>query len=302
MNEMPERVKPDPIPAIHPVWEYNAEGPLVERYGAYKAAFQVPWVGVVSMAYAHYRRFFDVWWGGLSELVQSRAYVECAFALRAEVENAVRKLNPPPICTRLQQLGYSNLELGQIRDAVEFFSHGNFIQVPAVFAARLLLEGGALTGGDHVIPYNGRHAPQTDTPFILMEPHHVADGTRQVYQDIMTRLSLPFVNTDYRALARWPTYFEMAWGDLAGVTGTREYEALALDMHTSIFKAVAALPNPGGLDGAQLLDASNTDSSETDSSETGASAGEVLEVTRLFTWLLPGLVVNVAYFKAQLDA
>ena len=37
---------------------------------------------------------------------------------------------------------------------------------------------------------------------------------RAVYDDIMATLGLPFVNTDYRALARWPSYFALAWSDL----------------------------------------------------------------------------------------
>jgi len=31
-----------------------------------------------------------------------------------------------------------------------------------------------------------------------------------------------------------------------------------------------------------------------------ASEGEVLSVVRLFQWLLPGLAVNIAFFRAEL--
>jgi hypothetical protein len=51
-----------------------------------------------------------------------------------------------------------------------------------------------------------------------------------------------------------------------------------------------ALPNPGGLTADALTDAAGKD----------ASAAEVLEVVRLFQWLLPGLITNVAYFRSQL--
>jgi len=36
-----------------------------------------------------------------------------------------------------------------------------------------------------------------------MEHHHVDEPTVAVYEDIKAVLKLPFVNTDYRAFARW---------------------------------------------------------------------------------------------------
>ncbi len=52
-------------------------------------------------------------------------------------------------------------------------------------------------------------------PYLLMEPHHLDEPTRAVYEDIKNILQLPFVNTDYRAFARWPSYFanENKFGD-----------------------------------------------------------------------------------------
>jgi hypothetical protein len=288
----PRRIQPDPIPQIHPVWEFEAEGPLIDAYAAYKGAFQVPWVGVVSLAYAHYRNFFELWFKAMEPLVQSRDYVTAAWDLRRMVETKVAELEPRPITDNLRALGYSDRELDQIRDAIEFFSHGNFIQIPAVAAARFLLEGGAMAGGDDVTPFDGRHAPQSDTPFVLMERHHAADQTAQTYDDVMARLGLPFVNTDYRALARWPSYFDLAWRNLTPVLAKPGYEELAQAMHDAIFGAVAALPNPAGLTAADLQTAARQD----------GNMQKLIDTTRLFTYLLPGLVINVACFRAQLAA
>ena len=115
-------------------------------------------------------------------------------------------------------------------------------------------------------------------PFLLMEAHHVDAPTRAVYDDIKERLGLPFVNTDYRALARWPSYFAEAWGDLQPHVQSRKYEASL------------GLPNPEGLTSAALRQAAEAD----------ASGDEVLNVVRLFQWLLPGLITNVAFFRQQL--
>ena len=288
---IPNRKKPDPIPIIRPVWEYQAEGELRGVYAAYKRAFQVPWVGVVSMAYAHYRHFFDCWWKAFEPVVLSAQYVEASEALLQQVEELVGALKPPKISERLCDIGYSQSELAEIRRMIEVFSHGNFIQLPAVAAARLLLEGGSIDGSARLSPYDARHGPPDDQPFVLLEPHHCMADTRALYQDIMDTLGLPFVNTDYRALSRWPSYFELAWNDLRAKLATPDYVRIAQDMHEAVFKAAAALPNPGGITALQLQEAAARD----------AKISEVLEVTRLFTYLLPGLVTNVAFFRAQFE-
>lgn len=288
---IPNRIKPNPIPIIRPVWEHQAEGDLCGIYEGYKRAFQVPWVGVVSMAFAHYRNFFNLWWTALEPVVQSAAYVEACERLLQQVEALTVQLDPPPITGRLKALGYTERELTEIRKMIEVFSHGNFVQLPAVTAARLLLEGGVISGSAHLRPYDGRHGPPNDQPFVLMEPHHGTEDTRRLYQDIRDTLELPFVNTDYRALSRWPSYFELAWGDLREALHRPEYDAITKEMHAAMFKAAATLPNPARLTALQLQEAAARD----------ARISEVLEVTRLFTYLLPGLVTNVAFFRAQFE-
>ena len=49
------RLKPSPLPAVRPVPEYLADPALRAIYDDTKATLQVPWMGVVTMAFAHYR-------------------------------------------------------------------------------------------------------------------------------------------------------------------------------------------------------------------------------------------------------
>jgi len=290
MTSVLKRIRPQPIPSVHPQWEYLAEGELHQTYQDYKQVFQVPWVGVVSMAYAHYPHFFNTWYRGLREVVESKAYVECANTLRRHIETAINQLDPQPIRQRLREKGYSARELSQIEEAIEFFSHGNFAQIPAVFAARALLEGIETGAGNATVEkFEGRHSIDVQTPFILMEPHHVTAETTALYQDIMDTLQLPFVNTDYRALARWPTYFDMAWKDLRDHVDTPAYNQITLDLHNRICEAVEQLPNPNTLTSVNIIAAARQD----------GNVDEIVEMTKLFTYLLPGLVTNIAYFRTQ---
>ncbi|MHA1151593.1 MAG: halocarboxylic acid dehydrogenase DehI family protein [Alphaproteobacteria bacterium] len=290
MTELP-RLRPDPLPAIHPLPEYLAEGRVKQRYEDMKAVFQVPWMGVVTMAFAHYPTFYDTFWEALRPLFASQAFVDAFRNLRADTEAAVKALAPPPIAPRLTELGYAPHELDDIRAMIEVFSHGNFPYLLVATIARLLLEGGEMGEGRAAPAFEGRHAPDVGVPFVLMEAHHVDPPSRALYDDIKTILGLPFVNTDYRALARWPSYFHRAWVDLKTVVSGDEYENIVRGVHDRSLAAAQSLPNPSGLTSAVLAQAAEAD----------ASRDQVLEMCRLFQWLLPGLVVNVAYFRQQLQ-
>ena len=124
MIDLP-RLRPEPIPAIHPLPEYLTEGPRKIWYADMKQAFQVPWMGVVTMAYAHYPSFYEILWQGVRDLCMSRPFVEAFLGNRAFAEAQVAKLDPPPIRERLREVGYAPREIDEIRQVVEVFSHGN---------------------------------------------------------------------------------------------------------------------------------------------------------------------------------
>jgi len=104
MTDLP-RLRPEPLPVIHPVPEHRAEGQLARWYAEVKAALQVPWMGVVTMAYAHYPAFFCELWRGLKPLVASAPFVAAFQENRDFIEAAVAELDPPPITGRLSELG-----------------------------------------------------------------------------------------------------------------------------------------------------------------------------------------------------
>jgi hypothetical protein len=173
------------------------------------------------------------------------------------------------------------------------FSHGNQLYMLIATIARHLLELGDMQGKAEAEPFDKRHAPDIQVPLALMEAHHADEPTQAVYEDIKNILQLPLVNTDYRAFARWPSYFALTWKDLREKAGTKAHEGICQDCHDRIASLVATqLPNPGNLSSVALRRAPEND----------ASLDEVVQVCRLFQWLLPGLITNVVYFRHQLEA
>lgn len=286
------RLKPSPLPAIHPVPEYLADATLKAVYEETKAVLQVPWMGVVTMAFAHYPTFFKVLWSGLKDLAASREFVEACRDLRAAAEDSASDLKPEPIVEALTTMGYAGPEVDEIRALNEVFSHGNMPYLMIATAARLLLEGHELSSETALSLYQGRHGPSTGSRLLLMEAHHVDAATANVYENIQSTLGLPFVNTDYRAFARWPSYFALAWRGLADKVPTAAYESQVTRVHDFAVNRMLSLPHGGSLTPETLRAAASKD----------APVEEVSQVVRLFQWLLPGLAVNVAFFRAQLIA
>ncbi len=282
------RLKPEPIPAIHPLPEYLASGAVKASYDETKRVLQVPWMGVVTMAMAHYPVFYSTLWQKLKPLYESAEFVTACRSLRDKVEHAAQRLCAASLRPQLAERGYGRREIKQIGEMIEIFSHGNMPYLLIATQARLLLEGHALGSATAVHDFERRHRAAATVPLVLMEPHHVDQPTYELYEDIKSRLGLPFVNTDYRALARWPSYFASAWAGLREQVMTDAYAAITEEVHRAAVDIALDLPNPSGISPAQLQTAA------------ADQLDEIIEMERLFQWLLPGLVVNVAFFRAQL--
>ena len=287
---MLERQKPFPLPMVNPVPEYRATSQLKNIYEETKTSLQVPWMGVVTMAFAHYPTFFDTLWRGIEKLVGSEEFVKSCFDLRNLTESQVLILSPTSLNSSLIQMGYDQEEIREIIKLNEVFSHGNMPYLMIATAARLLLEGYELSDATNIERYKGKHGPSHTKPLVLMEAHHASPSTLALYEDIKSKLGLPIINTDYRAFARWPTYFGMAWDDLSHKLVSAKYEQQVCNVHDFAVGQMLRLPNPSGLTCKILQESAQAD----------ASLHEIKEVVRLFQWLLPGLALNVAYLRAQL--
>lgn len=285
------RSKPRPIPAVHAVPDYLADARLRAVYDDTKAVLQVPWMGVVTMAFAQYPSFYDALWTGLRPVAESEAFVTACATLRAAAEAGAGQLQPGALTDRLAGLGYAPRELDEIRALIEIFSHGNMPYLMIATAARLLLEGHDLSSQREAGPALRARGPAPAGSLVLMEQHHADPAGRALFEDIKGRLGLPFVNTDYRALARWPSYFALAWEELKPALSSLAYQDVVISVHAAAVSGTLSLPNPGGLTPAHLVAAAERD----------APLAEVLQIVRLFQWLLPGLVVNIACLRRQLD-
>jgi len=240
------------------------------------------------MCFAQFPTFYESLWMGIRPLADSVEFKKACATVLTRAEGAADSLPVSHLHPTLTNKGYNAADLTAIRAEIDIFHNGNMPYLLLAAIARHLLEGYEMTTSRAVTPR--APAPPAQGTLTLMEPHHADAPTQQVYEDIKSTLGLPIVNTDYRALARWPSYFAEAWGAIKPVLQSPDYEAQVVFVHELCLELAATLPNPGGLTAATLQNAAKQD----------AALDDVLSVVRMFQWLLPGLAVNVAMFRAQL--
>lgn len=287
------RLKPQPIPTVRTVPENLADGELALVYGRTKAAFGVPWMGVVAMAYASFPNFYRALWQVYDPIVRSAAFRAACSELRSCAEREAARLEQKPLRGRLSGAGYSEADMSDIGKVMEVFAEGNMPYVLMATTARLLLEGHEVGGAEPDDLTPAESLPNLwpeGQALVLIEPHHQNASGHTLYEEIKATLGLPFLNTDYRALARWPGYFEMAWQGLQPQVAQPLYDEVVTTVHGRATELALALPNPAGIRSEAVRAAAKAD----------GNPEEVLAVVRLFQWLLPGLATNVAIFDGQL--
>ena len=156
--------------------------------------------------------------------------------------------------------------------------------------ARIFLEEGELLNTKSFKENNRTSKKPKKNSLLLIEQHHANKNLKEIYNSIKSNLGLQFLNTDYRAFARWPSYFEMTWKSFLPTLLSTKYEEKVLEIHNFIIKEALLLPNPKNVKSIQIINAAKKDKKNY----------EIKKVVQLFQWLLPGLITNVAFMREQI--
>jgi hypothetical protein len=228
-------------------------------------------------------------WNALRPAVRVRAFEEAADDLRARAARAAVDLGCPLIETQLEWAGYDVDEIDQIRGQVDIF---HYVDAKLLMTVAVLAE--ALSGGAGGVPRGPRGeqrvprgVPHEMDPIELV-PEDADGALSKSFRSIRTHLGLGIVPDDFRALGRWPKYLELAWADAR----KRDEEAAARtavkELGTMADEAARQLPVRVEVP-AEALQAA------------GADPSRVRALVQRFGKALPGLVLDLALFKVQLD-
>ncbi len=97
---------------------------------------------------------------------------------------------------------------------------------------------------------------------------------------------------DCRAIARWPSYFRMAWNAHQPQIGEAAHSSAVKDIHALAVDLSRRLPDLKGLTQTHPVEAAASRNNDPE---------EFPEIVRLFQWLSPELVINVAYFRLRIQ-
>jgi ABC-type metal ion transport system substrate-binding protein len=200
------------------------------------------------------------------------------------------ELKPKPLIKNLKKIGYNNYEIKKINEVNQIFTTGNMPYLIMATIARIFLEEGELLNTKSFKENNRTSKKPKKNYLLLIEQHHANKNLKEIYNSIKSNLGLQFLNTDYRAFARWPSYFEMTWKSFLPTLLSTKYEEKVLEIHNFIIKEALLLPNPKNVKSIQIINAAKKDKKNY----------EIKKVVQLFQWLLPGLITNVAFMREQI--
>nr|ADL27927.1 putative R-2-chloropropionic acid specific dehalogenase [Pseudomonas sp. 2-CPA-26] len=278
---------------IRPVPEHRADQELSEIYRDLKATFGVPWVGVITQAVAHYRPFFVEAWRRFAPSAKTHFFERASDDIRIRSwELIAQSFVIEGQTGRLQEMGYSVREIDQIRAVLDIFDYGN----PKYLIFATAIKEGLLSGrtyggvaGDARCSFPRAPICQIEPIPAMIEEHHAGETLSQVYADIKQTLQLPFINSDYKAMARWPSYLDLAWDALKPCIDTPAYLADRSEINAQALATLDALPIAYRMSRADALLAGLSE----------IQLDELIQVISLFQWLLSGLVLNITHFKQQ---
>jgi hypothetical protein len=268
--------------------ETQADRLTIEAYELITRKFRVPRVPLLFRALAGAKALLPCW-KALRPAVRLRAFEEGADELRARAARAAVELGCPLIETQLEWAGYDLDEIDEIRAQVNIFHYQNakLLLVVAVLCEALTGEA----GGGKETPRATQRVPRGvphEMGIVELVPEDANGSLARHFKSIRAHLGLGVVADDFRAFARWPKYLGLAWDDARKRDAdVRAREALD-DLWAQAEAAAASLPVKVCIPPDDL-------------SAAGAEPVRVQALVERFRRAMPGLTLDVAQLKVQLD-
>jgi len=282
------------LPRLQLVPEDTAPPDVAAIYEETKNLLGIPWTAAIFQGYAMYPPLLRLAWAELKPNVVTLEFRADARQLQAEAAAAMQTVYRP---------GYDRSQVERwggdphaIRTVCETFNYGN---------PKLLICARAISRS---LEERRRPGPSDDTDLRpdkpppgeehvrhrridLVDPGHPPPVVAPIFLDIQQTLGLPLVNSDYRALARWPEYFHHAWEDLKGSILSLAYQQARDALAEAGDAAADRLEDPVTIS-PDILRREGVPQAEVDN---------LVRVARLFADLLPGLMLNVEGFRLGVE-
>lgn len=258
-----------------------------EAFRDIKNALRVPIVTLLFQAWAVVPRFLDLTWRRLRPNVLTVEFAELAAKIGGQVRTKSATWQVADHAAQLRSRAVSDAEIVRMREVVELFAAVNpklailAIAVEAALAGQPT--GGIGSGGPHREEERERPREFRGVRFSLVEEREAPPRVRAIYEDMRSTLQLPFIETEYKAMASYPDWLEVWWRDCKPKVAEPAYGQLAREINAGVIEASRSLPH-GLFLSEDLLASHDIDE---------AKRADLRRITATFVRLLPGLIINV---------
>jgi len=269
--------------------ESQAEGRVGEILAEVRQALGAPYAGLVFRAYGAYPKFLEMFWSRVQPAVADAKFFALADRLRATAYTRVYSyFTVPDLCMRAEQMRLSPGARQELGTTVDLLYYYNPLQ--------LLLSAVALQAFDKPIGRTpSAPAPATHPEFrvhpVLVDEAAATPRVARIYDEVKRTFGAPIVNTDFRALARFPDFLEDYWAVLRPLTESPIYSESLFGVQDAALGLAREFPAEVNLTKERLEKAGIDDD----------SIGAVVRATELFMKILSSSLLNLALAKIGLD-
>lgn len=267
------------------IGESEASDRVKAIYEDTRIILAVPWVGIIIKVFANYPKFLNSLWLQVKKSAGLHYYELKAEEIQALALRLVSRFALKDIRSRLES-SLTDAQIQDIEELLDVFNYGNpkFLILAAVGKNALEERQPRRTVIRRRWRVQGRYVGAATPPMI--QENETTGLVKELYSDIRSTLKLPFVNSDYKALANWPTFLNLAWKSLKPNIGSAVYSKYAHVLQDFANEIGLGLPYPVVLSKKELT-----------ATRSNKEFESILETVKLFYNLLPGLILNVASFK-----
>lgn len=257
-----------------------------EAFRDIKGALRVSVVSDIFQAWAAFPKFLEVVWRRMRPSVLTSQFAALASSIDAKVRAGAEDWAVGDHAASLRARAAGESDIARMREIVELFAQLDPKLMILASAVSVALTGASVGGGGTKGPHRDdeRERPREfrGARFGLVEERDAPPRVRSIYDDIKATLGLPFVATEYRAMATYPDWLEIWWKDCKPRLQEPRYRSLCDTIARAGTYAAGALPHQLFFS-AQLLESSDI---------VDAKRDELRRVSTAFEQLLPGLIVN----------
>jgi hypothetical protein len=233
-----------------PQIEYaEAAGELKEAYDDMQATLRLPWVAFGVRSLAVFGGYVPVAWRAAKPSFETRYAEQTADALRARA--LLPGPDPPDPRPTLLDMGWEEAQIDEVRRTLDALNYGN-PKYMLLFTAWCEAIQGRSSGGAELSTADAarvpRELPDGVRPLQLVDPDAASPRVKALFKRVTDRHFHHNPSSDYRVLANWPDYLELALEHaLEPVFGSDEYEGTARALLVQARHGARGLPTPAGV-------------------------------------------------------